>query len=187
MKSKRIRNYPRLKKRKKNRYLIIDGYNFINARADLKNISDVSLEESREKLIDIVTEYSEFTGYQSVIVFDAYRVKGVTEITEERGSTIIVYTKESQTADSYIEKFVSELHRFDEVFVVTDDSAEQQIALGKGAVRISTREFNQDIDSAFKKISERTEISHSDKINRIENNVSLDVLVKLEKIRRRKD
>ena len=97
-------------RRNKKDYLIVDGYNIINAWDELKEI-----------------------------VFDAYNIKSCKEKIEKRKNITIVYTKEYQTADSYIEKFIGSLSKYDDVKVATNDYAEQQIVLGKGASRITSR------------------------------------------------
>lgn len=171
--------------RKKTSYLIIDGYNIINAWNDLKNIARTSLEDSREKLIDMVIEYSEFTGRKAIIVFDAYNVKHSKETIENRKYITVVYTKEHQTADSYIEKFISTLSKYDDIKVATNDYAEQQIILGKGATRISARELKLDLDQSKSKIREKNSTNER-KIQRnwLEDRLDKDTLSKLENIRR---
>lgn len=169
-----------------NKYLIVDGYNIINAWEELKEISKTDLEHSREKLIDIITEYSSFTGREAIIVFDAYNVKNSREKIEKRKNVSIVYTKEHQTADSYIEMYMEKLSKYDDVKVATNDYAEQQIVLGKGATRISSRELKIDVYNIKSKINEKNKNSKG-KIQRnyLEDRLNLDVLSKLEKIRRR--
>ncbi|MEG2985830.1 MAG: NYN domain-containing protein, partial [Peptostreptococcaceae bacterium] len=110
-------------KRKINHYLIIDGYNIINAWEDLKRIAIDDLDASREKLINIIIEYAEFSGQKAIVVFDAYNVKNSMEKVEKRKYITVVYTKEHQTADSYIEKLITSLHKYDVVKVATNDYA----------------------------------------------------------------
>ena len=138
----------------RNSYLIIDGYNIINAWDNLKEISKEDLEGAREKLIHYIIEYAQYTGKKAIIVFDAYNVKNSKENIEERKYITIVHTKEHQTADSYIEKYISSLSKYDDIEVATSDYAEQQIILGKGASRISARELRLYVDSAMGKIKE---------------------------------
>ncbi|MDU7904734.1 MAG: NYN domain-containing protein, partial [Peptostreptococcaceae bacterium] len=104
-------------KRKFNHYLIIDGYNIINAWEELRRISVEDLDASREKLIDIIIEYAEFSGQKAIVVFDAYNVKSSMEKIENRKYITVVYTKEHQTADSYIEKYITSLFKYDVVKV----------------------------------------------------------------------
>ena len=171
----------------KNSYLIVDGYNIINAWSQLKEISKNDLEHAREKLIHYIIEYAQFTGKKAIIVFDAYNVKNSKEKVEERKYVTIVYTKEHQTADSYIEKFISTLSKYDEIQVATSDYAEQQIVLGKGATRISARELKLYGDSTMEKIKEQQH-KHQKKIQRnfLEERLDEDILSKLENIRRKR-
>ncbi|MCH1958824.1 NYN domain-containing protein [Romboutsia hominis] len=166
-------------------YLIIDGYNIINAWDELKDIAQTSLESAREKLIDIIIEYAEFTGRKAIIVFDAYNVKHSRETVEDRKYITVVYTREHQTADSYIEKFINTLSRYDDIKVATNDYAEQQIILGKGATRISARELKLDLDKAKSNIREKNS-SNQKKIQRnwLEERLDKETLSKLENIRR---
>ena len=174
-------------RRNKKDYLIVDGYNIINAWDELKEIAISDLEHAREKLIDAIIEYAEFTGRLGIIVFDAYNIKSCKEKIEKRKNITIVYTKEYQTADSYIEKFISTLSKYDEVKVATNDYAEQQIVLGKGASRISARELKLDLETAKERIRERTSSQHK-KIQRnfLEERLDEETLSKLENIRRKR-
>ena len=167
-------------------YLIVDGYNIINAWEELRDLAKTDLENAREKLIDNIIEYAEFTGRKAIIVFDAYNIKNSKENIEERKYITVVYTKEHQTADSYIEKFISTLSRYDDVKVATNDYAEQQIVLGKGATRVSSRELKMDLDSAKSKIRENNS-SMKKKIQRnwLEERLDKETLSKLENIRRK--
>lgn len=168
------------------KYLIVDGYNIINAWEELRDIAKTDLEYARDKLIDAIIEYAEFTGRKAIIVFDAYNIKSSKEKLELRKHITIVYTKEHQTADSYIEKYISSLSKYDDVKVATNDYAEQQIVLGKGASRISARELKLDLDSAKAKIREKTS-SVGKKIQRnwLEDRIDKETLSKLENIRRK--
>ena len=164
-------------RRNKKDYLIVDGYNIINAWDELKEIAISDLEHAREKLIDAIIEYAEFTGRLGIIVFDAYNIKSCKEKIEKRKNITIVYTKEYQTADSYIEKFIGSLSKYDDV--------EQQIVLGKGASRITSRELKLDLENAKSKIREKNTSVHK-KIQRnwLEDRLDKETLSKLENIRR---
>lgn len=170
-----------MRRTNKNSYLIVDGYNIINAWDGLKEISKEDLESAREKLIHYIIEYAQYTGKKAIIVFDAYNVKNSKEKIEERKYITIVYTKEHQTADS-----ISSLSKYDDIEVATSDYAEQQIILGKGASRISARELKLYVDNAMVKIKEEQE-RHQQKIQRnfLEERLDKDILSKLEKIRRK--
>ena len=100
----------------------VDGYNVINSWPNLKEIKDFSYESSRQQLIDTLQNYSEFKGYKMFIVFDAHMVKGSLEKKEKQGNLVVVFTKEGETADNYIERTVNNIGRKSEVCVVTSDS-----------------------------------------------------------------
>ncbi|GAA0106877.1 NYN domain-containing protein [Paraclostridium sordellii] len=172
-------------KRKINHYLIIDGYNIINAWEDLKHIAIDDLDAAREKLINIIIEYAEFSGQKAIVVFDAYNVKNSMEKVEKRKYITVVYTREHQTADSYIEKLMTSLSKYDVVKVATNDYAEQQIILGKGASRLSARELKLDVEEAKTKIKSK-QITSERKIQRnwLEDRLDKETLSKLENIRR---
>jgi predicted RNA-binding protein with PIN domain len=125
-------------------YLIIDGYNVIGAWPNLKQLKNNALEDARHKLVEILTEYQAFTSGHIIVVFDAYRRKGPKEIQQAPGIEIR-FTAHGQTADSLIESLVSSLSVRHKVGVVTSDWAQQQIVLGKGARRWSSREFLQEV------------------------------------------
>lgn len=169
------------------RYLVIDGYNIINAWDELRDTAKDDLENAREKLISDIIEYAEFTGRKAIVVFDAYNVKNSMEKVEERKYITVVYTREHQTADSYIERFITSLSRYDDVRVATNDYAEQQIVLGKGASRISARELRLDLEHVKIKIKEKHS-SHVKKIQRnwLEERLDKETLSKLENIRRKR-
>lgn len=171
--------------RKINHYLIIDGYNIINAWDDLKHIAIDDLDSAREKLINIIIEYAEFSGQKAIVVFDAYNVKNSMEKVEKRKYITVVYTREHQTADSYIEKLMTSLSKYDVVKVATNDYAEQQIILGKGASRLSARELKLDVEEAKTKMKSK-QITSERKIQRnwLEDRLDEETLSKLENIRR---
>lgn len=132
-------------------YLIVDGYNVIGSWPNLKRLSK-NMEDARHKLIEILSEYQAFTGQEIIIVFDAYRCKGRKEI-ENRPGVEVRYTDHGQTADSLIESLVGKLSERYPVGVVTSDWAQQQIVLGKGARRWSSREFYHEVKRVTSQIS----------------------------------
>ncbi|OPJ54913.1 NYN domain-containing protein [Alkalithermobacter paradoxus] len=169
----------------KKQYLIVDGYNVINAWEDLKNMSIENLEMARDKLIDIMTEYGSFKGYIVIVVFDAYLVKGIRindKKIKDRGIKV-VYTKENETADTYIEKLINDIGKKHIIKVATSDWAQQQIVLGSGATRLSARELKLEVDIAKKKIAKKVEESKIQK-NTLDSILDQSTLSKLEKIRR---
>ncbi len=167
-------------------YVIVDGYNIINALSHLKEISKGSLEEARDAIINELVEYHSFTGKEVIIVFDAYQVKG-TKVKKEKYKGIeVVFTKEHQTADSYIEEVVEKLtkNKRDIVKVVTSDWAEQQVVLGSGAVRMIPRELKIEMDQIRHKIKNKVEENKNMKKMLISDRLDKNVLEILEKWRK---
>ncbi len=138
-------------------YLLVDGYNIIFGWEELNKLAKENLELARARLINIMCNYQGFSRCNLILVFDAYRVKGKhREIENEMGITV-VYTKEAETADMYIEKTAHELGRSYRVRVATSDNVEQIIILGNGAVRVSATEFLAEVtevENAIRKIIE---------------------------------
>ena len=129
-------------------YLLVDGYNIIFAWPDLKELARHSLEDARKGLIDILSNYRGFHPCELILVFDAYRVQGGQGAREEIQGIHVVYTREAETADNYIEKTIREIgrKRDSRVRVATSDGLEQVIILGGGAGRVSAREFRAEVE-----------------------------------------
>ena len=132
----------------KTEYLLVDGYNVIFAWPDLQALAHRSLEDARHGLIEILSNYHGFHPGELILVFDAYRVQGNPGAQEEFQGIHIVYTKEAETADNYIEKTIRQLaaKRDRRVRVATSDGLEQVIILGGGATRVSAREFRREVE-----------------------------------------
>ncbi|MEW8974488.1 MAG: NYN domain-containing protein [Tissierellaceae bacterium] len=126
-------------------YLFVDGYNIINYWEELKEKAAISLEEAREALKDILSEYHHYSGIEIILVFDAHLVKGNSGTEEEYKGIKVVYTKESETADHYIERTLDILGRVKRIRVATSDWLEQQMILSRGGTRISARELEIEI------------------------------------------
>ncbi len=129
-------------------YLLVDGYNIIFAWEDLKTLARDSLDFARRQLMDILCNYQGWRKCQIILVFDAYKVPHGTGEVEQYHNIHVVYTKEAETADAYIEKATFQLSKNHKVTVATSDSIEQLIILGHGALRISARTFRQEVDQA---------------------------------------
>ncbi len=129
-------------------YVLVDGYNVIFAWEELKKIAETSLEMARDRLIDTLCNYRAFRDCELIVVFDAYKVKNNPGEHEIIHDVHVVYTKEAETADMYIEKATHELGRKHRVRVVTSDNLEQLIILGSGALRIPADAFLQEIQQA---------------------------------------
>ena len=139
-------NYHHKKQVSQKEYLLIDGYNIIFAWEDLKKLSNDSLETARSKLIEQISTYKIFKKYEIILVFDAYKVKGNRGEVEQIDGITVVYTKEAQTADSYIEKTAKILSRDYKVTVATSDELEQLIIFGSGALRMPARILQKEVE-----------------------------------------
>lgn len=135
-------------------YLLVDGYNVLFAWFDLKNASSDDLDFARTYLINRLSNYKVMKNFEIIIVFDAYKVKGNPGSFETMGNVTVVYTKEAETADSYIERVATEYSKNYKVSVATSDRLEQIIIFGSGACRISADEFLKDIELTEEKIGE---------------------------------
>ena len=135
-------------------YVLVDGYNVIHSWDSLRPLSDGDLEASRNALINILCNYRGYRRCELILVFDAYLVKGNTRETEELDGIHIIYTKEAETADMYIEKASLELAKEHRVRVVTSDRMEQLIIIGNGAIRVSSEEFLGEIREVEAEIRE---------------------------------
>lgn len=127
-------------------YLLVDGYNVIFAWDDLKALAAVNIDSARDKLIDIMSNYQGYVGCELILVFDAYRVKQNPGSITKHGNIHVVYTKEAETADMYIEKTTHELGRKYKVTVASSDGLEQLIIMGQGALRMSSRGLREEVE-----------------------------------------
>ncbi|MBO5462227.1 MAG: TetM/TetW/TetO/TetS family tetracycline resistance ribosomal protection protein [Clostridia bacterium] len=127
------------------KYVIVDGYNVIFAWDELKKLADDNLENARQKLMDILCNYSAFTKCETVLVFDAYKVAGNKGKRFNYNNIRVVYTKERELGDNYIEKLISEIGKNENVRVVTSDNLIQLSAVRFGVLRVSAREFEREV------------------------------------------
>ena len=133
-------------------YLLVDGYNIIFAWDELNALSKESLDAARRKLMDILCNYQGFQKCVLILVFDAYRVPGSPGSIEQYHNIHVVYTKEAETADMFIERVTHEIGRNRRVRVATSDGMEQIIILGHGALRVSARMFHEEVQNVEKQI-----------------------------------
>lgn len=133
-------------------YLLVDGYNLIFAWEGLSALAKQSLDAARTRLADILCNYQGYKKCVVILVFDAYRVPGSPGAIEQYHNIHIVYTKEAETADMYIERVTHEIGKQRRVRVVTSDGAEQIIILGHGALRVSSRLFQQEVEEVEREI-----------------------------------
>jgi len=129
-------------------YLLVDGYNIIFAWEELEAVARQDVSAARAMLADLLVNYKGYRKCEVILVFDAYKVKGSPGSVEKHNGIYVVYTKEAETADAYIEKTTYDLSRNHRVRVATSDGLEQMIILGHGALRLSARTFKAEMEQA---------------------------------------
>ncbi|CUO52751.1 Elongation factor G [Dorea longicatena] len=164
-------------------YLLVDGYNVIFAWEELKELAKVSIEAARDKLMDILCNYQGYKKCVLILVFDAYKVEGYALEIQKYHNIHVVYTKEAETADQYIEKVVHHIGRKYHVTVVTSDGVEQVITMGQGGTRISSRDFLEEIEYTRKLIEEDNEKQRVSDRNYLFDHADEEFVGKMEKIR----
>ena len=135
-------------------YLLIDGYNVIFSWNKLNDLTDDNIDAARQSLINILCNYQGYKKCELILVFDAYKIKGNTREVEEIDNIHVVYTKEAETADTYIEKVSHTLAKNHRVRVVTSDRMEQLIILGNNALYVSSEDFYDEVQRAEEEIRE---------------------------------
>ena len=135
-------------------YLLVDGYNVIFAWDALRRLADGSLDAARRRLMDILCNYAGYKRCVPILVFDAYKVRGGAREVEKYHNLYVVYAREAETADMYIERATHELAREHRTRVVSSDGAEQIIVMGHGALRVSARAFEEEVNAVEKEIRE---------------------------------
>ena len=136
-------------------YLLVDGYNIIFAWEDLNELSKINIESARNKLMDRLSNYQGYKKMILILVFDAYKVKGNPGSVMKYHNIYVVYTKEAETADQYIEKTVHEIGRKYQVTVATSDALEQVIILGQGGNRLSAANLLEEVEAVEAEISKK--------------------------------
>lgn len=134
-------------------YLLVDGYNIIFAWNELKSIAQTNLDAARGLLIELLCNYQGYRGNRVIVVFDAYKVHGGVEKVEKHNNIMVVYTKEAETADAYIEKATYRLGKDNRVRVATSDGLVQVIILGHGALRVSASALHEEVETALGQIA----------------------------------
>lgn len=165
--------------RKYKKLLLVDGYNVINAWDIFKGFEKGKLEDARRKLINIMMEFTHYTDEGVVLVFDSYNVKTDRQVVIEE-KLMIVYTRELETADHFIERMAEKYRNKKIIRVATSDRLEQDIVLGKGGSRMSSKELEIEVKNAKKDIDR---IRENDKVkNRLHvGGLDEDFLIALEK------
>lgn len=157
----------------KQEYLLVDGYNIIFAWDSLKELANKNLDSAREALLEILSNYQSYRKCMMTVVFDAYKINGGTRHYEKYDDIEIVFTKEAETADTYIERKAAELSNDYLLRVATSDNLEQMIVWGSGAFRISALEFRQEIEKTNKEIE--LFIKRYNQQNKIESKSYIDI------------
>ncbi|MBQ6019764.1 MAG: NYN domain-containing protein, partial [Clostridia bacterium] len=135
-------------------YLLVDGYNVIYSWDELRRLSEKNMDAAREALLRLLCNYGGYKKCEVILVFDAYKVKGADREIDTVGGVSVVYTKEAETADTYIEITSHELAKDHRVRVVTSDGMEQIIIFGEGALRVSAEAFYAEMTQVMKEIRE---------------------------------
>lgn len=164
--------------------LFVDGYNMIGAWPELAALKKESLEDARERLLDMLSDFQGYAGLTVIVVFDAFRVPGLGSTVRHRRLQI-VYTRERETADECIERLVGEWTSVRRnLYVATSDMVEQHVAFGRGALRLSARELKLAVDQSRREIQSTIRAEPPPKRNPLGGAVSGDIRNKLEKMRR---
>ncbi len=165
--------------------LIVDGYNVVNAWPELAALKDNNLEHARDRLIESILSYSAYREYRAYIVFDAHEASGADRYIQFMGHLEVVYTKEGETADSYIEKLTYGLVRQGRrVYVVTSDWAEQILILWAGAYRISARELLKDYKSVKREMKDYSRSGSNNLRHEISDRLNDDIIKRLDELRK---
>ncbi len=164
-------------------YLLVDGYNIIFAWKDLKELAEHNLEAARIRLADILCNYQGFKKNEVILVFDGYKTKGNLGSVIHYNNIDIVYTKEAETADQFIEAVSQQMARDYRIRVATSDGLEQMIILARGATRITARELRREINDAEKEIKTIYETKSKSKKNLLMDNLPPEMAEILEKMR----
>ena len=148
-------------RKKPKEYLFVDGYNIINSWDSLKEKQKINLEEARDSLLEILAEYHHYSGIEIIVVFDAHLVKGNSGKEFDHKGIKVIFTRENETADHYIERTLDSLGRIKTIRVATSDWLEQQMVLSRGGIRISARELELEIFDERRMIKRRKNINNT--------------------------
>ncbi|MGN1318872.1 MAG: NYN domain-containing protein [Lachnospirales bacterium] len=170
----------------KKEYLLVDGYNIIFAWDELRKLSEQSIDAARDRLINMLCNYQGVKKMELILVFDAYKVSGGTGSITKEGNIYVVYTKEAETADAYIERTTHELRKNHYVKVATSDGLEQVIIMSSGALRMSARDLYEDVKSINRGITEFIHTSKPVKNNMLVDNLDDETADFLDKLRYKK-
>ena len=164
-------------------YLLVDGYNVIFAWEELKDLARDNIDGARNRLMDILCNYQGYKKCTVILVFDAYKVEGDVLEIQKYHNIHVVYTKEAETADQYIEKVVHEIGRKYHVTVVTSDGVEQVVTLGQGGTLISAREFREEVEIVRQEIRREWEARREKKKQYLFDSMEDELAEQMEKVR----
>lgn len=164
-------------------FLLVDGYNIIHAWPELKDLLELGLDTARQGLLDAMSNYQGFKNTTVIVVFDAHLVKGGRGSDYKYNNINVVFTKEAQTADNYIERVVAKMPNDYRVRVATSDNMEQIIIMGHGAIRMSARELKREITHTKKIIREEYIDKKPPKNNMLMDNLDKETAEWLDKMR----
>jgi len=165
-------------------YLLVDGYNIIHAWSRLKELANGSLDAARTVLVDILANYKGVHHQEIIVVFDAHKVNGGIGSVERRNGIYMVYTREAETADEYIERAVGEIVRENfHVRVATSDYIEQIVIMGQGAARIHAEELEKEVQEAEASIRRQINDTKPIRKNRLFENLDPKMAEILERLR----
>ena len=168
-------------------YLLVDGYNILYAWEDMRELMQVTLDGARHRLMDILCNYQGYKKCRLIVVFDAYKVPGGVRSAQDYHNIHVVYTKEAETADQYIEKFAHEMGRRYRVTVATSDGLEQLIIRGQGCILMSAADLREDIERVGRQIEEEQGRLPRPGKNYLFQDVDKELAEYLEKVRLGKD
>lgn len=152
----------------KDEYLLVDGYNIIFAWPELKELADVNMDGAKAKLLELLSNYQSIRKCRVMVVFDAYRVKGHVEEVIEYDNILVVYTREAQTADQFIEKFARDNQKKYNITVATSDGLQQIIIRGAGCSLLSARELKEEIVKTNEKLIQEYKEKYGTDFNYLE-------------------
>ena len=164
-------------------YLLVDGYNIIFAWEDINELSKINIESARNKLMDRLSNYQGYKKMTLILVFDAYKVKGNPGSVMKYHNIYVVYTKEAETADQYIEKTVHEIGRKYQVTVATSDALEQVIILGQGGNRLSAANLLEEVEAVEAEISKKVQKKTSKEKNYLFDHLDEEMADLMEEVR----
>lgn len=177
----------KLPENKKPTYLLVDGYNMIYSWSELKELADEKMDSARTKLLDILSNYKAIKKCNIIVVFDAYRVKGHREEMIDYNNIHVVFTKEAQTADQYIEKFSYDYSKEYNIVVATSDYLQQIIVRGSGSTLMSARELKLEVENAHKNHIEGYLDSQAASSASLEDSISKETKSQMEAIKKPSD